>query len=58
MKEVTLQFPNLSAMIDFSISSQEHGYDLNLTNFILTGIIPQADIELALQAFSATLMRA
>lgn len=53
MDVITLVFPSLNAMIDFSIFSSGQGYDLNIEAFTLTGSLPESDVELAVNGFAA-----
>ena len=55
MEDVTLFFPSLNALIDFSIFSSGQNYALNFEALTLKGILLESDIELAVNGFAAVL---
>lgn len=56
MREVTLQFPNIKELIDFTVVASITDGHINRKDFTLSCSLPQADIELARYSFGAILL--
>jgi hypothetical protein len=56
MKHVTLQFPSILELVDFSLIIAEKDCEVKRTKLVLQCKLHEADIQLALREFKAILL--
>jgi len=56
MKKVALIFPTIMELIDFELQIESTGYHVDRRNFTLTGVFTSREIEMAVNAFKASLV--
>lgn len=56
-QRVSLLFPSILELVDFTIIAETPVYIINRQRLVLTGDFTQADIELALRGFHASIIQ-
>ena len=56
MKHVTLQFPSILELVDFSLIIAEKDCEVKRTKLVLQCKLHEADIQLALHQFNAVIL--
>lgn len=56
MKKVTLIFPSILELVDFTIKVNTQVFEINRTKLSLTGKFSEEDIEVARRGFNAIIL--